>query len=160
MSAPTIRLASEADKDAIIALIHALNLYEAELSADRRTDFPAAEECYAAIRARIARDGGALVVACEDEAILGVLSLAFAIDEPFVQADLREYGVVTDLVVSQSHRNRGIGRMLLAEAERRTKERGLARLMIGVLSTNRAALASYEKSGFEPHMVTLSKALG
>jgi ribosomal protein S18 acetylase RimI-like enzyme len=152
-----IRLADEIDKDPIVALIHALNLHEASLCADRRTDLAAAEECYAAIRVRIASDGGALVVASEGDIILGVLSLAFATDEPFVQADLRRYGVVTDLVVAQAHRNRGIGRMLLAEAERRTKAEGLARLMIGVLSANRSALDSYERSGFAPHMVTLVK---
>jgi ribosomal protein S18 acetylase RimI-like enzyme len=159
MSAMTIRLAEGRDKSAIVDLIHALNLFEAGLCADRRTDFSAAEECFEAIEARIARDGGALVVACEDEAILGVLSLAFAVDEPFVQAELRNHGIVMDLVVAQEHRNRGIGRMLLAEAERRTKARGLARLTIGVLSANRAALASYERSGFAPYMIMLNKNL-
>jgi ribosomal protein S18 acetylase RimI-like enzyme len=159
MSKPMIRLADEADESAIVALIHSLNLHEAGLCADRREDFAAAEECYTAIRVRIAGDGGALVVASDGDAILGVLSLAFATDEPFVQADLRRYGVVTDLVVAQAYRNRGIGRMLLAEAERRTKAEGLARLMIGVLSANRAALDSYERSGFAPYMVTLAKDL-
>jgi ribosomal protein S18 acetylase RimI-like enzyme len=152
-----IRLAEEADERAVIALIHALNLHEAGLCADRRTDPAAAEECYTAIRARIASDGGALVVASEGDAILGVLSLAFAVDEPFVQAHLRRHGVVTDLIVAPAHRSRGIGRMLLAEAERRTKAEGLGRLMIGVLSANHAALDSYERSGFAPHMLTLIK---
>lgn len=160
MSAIAIRPAIDSDKGSIVDLIHALNLFEADLCADRRTDFAAAEECYAAIQVRIARDGGALLVACEKDAILGVLSLAFATDEPFVQADLRRYGVVTDLVVAQAHRNRGIGRMLLDEAERLTKEHGLARLLIGVLSANHAALAAYERSGFTPHMLTLGKNLG
>jgi len=159
MNKANIRLADDADRNAIVGLIHSLNLHEAALSSDRRTDFAAAEECYTAIKARIARDGGALVVASEGDAILGVLSLAFATDEPFVQADLRRYGVVTDLVVAQAHRNRGIGRMLLAEAERRTKAEGLARLMIGVLSANRSALDTYERSGFAPYMVTLVKDL-
>lgn len=160
MSTPTIRLAGEADRDAIVRLIHALNLLEAKLCADRRTDFAAAKDCYVAIQARIATDGGAVIVACEKDTILGVLSLAFATDEPFVQADLRRYGVVTDLVVADTHRGRGIGRMLLAEAELRTKAHGISRLTIGVLNANRAALASYERSGFAPYMVTLGKNLG
>jgi ribosomal protein S18 acetylase RimI-like enzyme len=159
MSEVSIRLAGATDRNAIVGLIHALNLYEATLSADRRTDFAAAEECYEAIKARIARDGGALVVASEEDAILGVLSLAFAVDEPFVKPELRNFGVVTDLVVAQAHRGRGIGRMLLAEAERRTTAEGRARLLIGVLSTNNAALDSYERSGFTPYMVTLGKNL-
>ncbi len=157
MSTQTVRPARDADRDAIVELIHALNFYEAALSTNRRTDFAAAEECYEAIKARIARDGGALLVASEGDAILGVLSLAFAVDEPFVTPELRNFGVVTDLVVAQAHRGRGIGHMLLAEAEALTREKGLARLMIGVLNANHAALDSYERAGFAPYMVTLVK---
>jgi len=89
MSAPTIRLATDDDRDGVIALIHALNLHEATLSADRRTDEAAAQECHAAITERIASYGGALLVADRDGKLVGVLALAFATDEPFVVPELR-----------------------------------------------------------------------
>lgn len=159
MNTPVIRLATDEDRDGVIALIHALNLHEAALSADRRTDEAAAQECHASITARIARDGGALLVADDDAKILGVLALTFATDEPFVVSEFRRYGLVTDLVVAEPHRGRGIGRMLLLEAEARTRTAGLKRLQIGALAANEAALNAYDASGFVPHMVTMAKDL-
>ncbi len=158
MSAPAIRETRPPDRPGILALIHALNLYEAALSADRRTD-AAAEECLAAIEDRIARDGGAVLVACEGETVLGVLSLTFATDEPFVRPELRHYGLVTDLVVAGTHRGRGIGGMLLREAESRARDAGCARLMIGVLASNEEARAAYERCGFAPHMLLMGKTI-
>jgi GNAT superfamily N-acetyltransferase len=160
MSGIAIRAARDEDREAIVALIHQLNLHEAALCEDRRTDYAAAEECFEAIWVRIARDGGALVVAVdEDDAPLGVLSLAFATDKPFVREELRRYGVVTDLVVAETHRGSGIGRMLLAEAEERVRREGLSRLLIGVLGANAQALASYRATGFADYMLMLAKDL-
>lgn len=157
MSALTIRLATDDDRDGVIALIHVLNLFEADLSPDRRTDVAAAEECYAAITARMACDGGALIVVVEGAALMGVLALTHATDEPFVRPDLRRYGLVTDLVVAQEHRGRGIGRMLLREAEARTRASGLKRLQICALAANHAALEAYEACGFSAHLITMAK---
>ena len=159
MKQPVIRPATSADREGVIGLIHALNLHEAALSADRRTDRAAAGECHAAIVARIAKDDGALLVACIDADIVGVLALVFATDEPFVVPELRQYGLVTDLVVASAHRGAGIGRRLLGEAERLTRASGSRRLLIGALAANRDALAAYEASGFAAHMVTLAKEL-
>jgi len=156
---PTIRAATAHDRGGIIALIHALNLFEANLSPDRRTDLAAAEECYAAISARIDRDGGALIVADEGGILLGILALTFATDEPFVIPDLRRYGLVTDLVVDEQHRSGGIGRMLLGQAEALTRASGLKRLQISALAANRAALKAYEGFGFSAHMMTMAKDL-
>lgn len=157
--APAIRLATDDDREGIVALIHELNLFEAELSSDRRTDLAAAEECYAAMIARIAGDGGALIVAADGAALMGILALTFVVDEPFVRPDLRRYGLVTDLVVAKEHRGGGIGRMLLQEAEARTRASGLKRLQISALTANRAALEAYESFGFAAHMVTMAKDL-
>lgn len=158
MSEAAIRPAEERDRAAIVALIHALNLHEAALCDDRRTDFAAAEECYEAVRARIAREGGALFVACgEGDEPVGFISLAFATDEPFVREELRRYGMVTDLVVAEEHRGSGIGRRLIASVEARVREAGVKRLQIGVLAANEKARSSYLASGFRPYLELMEK---
>lgn len=45
-------------------------------------------------------------------------------------------------------RRRGIAGMLLEAAERRSRERGMRKLSLRVLSTNTAAIALYERLGF------------
>lgn len=55
---------------------------------------------------------------------------------------------VQGLAVHPGARRRGIAGMLLAAAERRSRERGKRKLSLRVLSTNTAAIALYERLGF------------
>lgn len=57
---------------------------------------------------------------------------------------------IHDLVVHTDHRSRGIGTKLLAEAERRARERGACKLTLEVLDTNSQAKQLYERLGFGP----------
>ena len=57
-------------------------------------------------------------------------------------------GWVNYLAVADSHRRRGLGRLLMAEAERALAERGCPKLNLQVRSTNAAVLAFYAKLGY------------
>ncbi|MCG6121425.1 MAG: GNAT family N-acetyltransferase [Microvirga sp.] len=154
-----IRDASPADDDAIVALIDALNQYEANLVDDRRTDPAAARECLERDRERIGRSGGGLVVACEEERVIGFLALVFARDEPYVLPQWRDYAMIAELVVDAYSRGLGVGRSLIAEAERRARERGVARIAVAALSANAGALAAYRAAGYGDYMITLERRL-
>lgn len=53
-----------------------------------------------------------------------------------------------DLAVLPSQRGRGVGSQLLAEVERRARERGACKLTLEVHDTNRGAKRLYEATGF------------
>jgi ribosomal protein S18 acetylase RimI-like enzyme len=53
-----------------------------------------------------------------------------------------------DLAVLPSHRGRGIGSLLLAEVERRARERGACKVTLEVHDTNHGAKRLYEATGF------------
>jgi GNAT superfamily N-acetyltransferase len=57
---------------------------------------------------------------------------------------------VHDLVVRESHRRRGIGRLLLERAELEAVARGCCKLTLEVLSENQTARAAYAAVGFRP----------
>jgi GNAT superfamily N-acetyltransferase len=80
-------------------------------------------------------------------------------DQPFLREDLRRYGLVTDLIVDEEWRGRGIGRRLLDEAERLARSEGLRRLAIGVLDANGAAARIYRAFGFDDYMRIMTKEL-
>ena len=57
-------------------------------------------------------------------------------------------GWINYLAVADSHRRRGLGRLLVAEAERALAERGCPKINLQVRSTNTAVLAFYAGLGY------------
>lgn len=57
-------------------------------------------------------------------------------------------GWINYLAVDPAARRRGIGRALIAEAERLLRERGCPKINLQVRAENREALAFYERIGF------------
>jgi GNAT superfamily N-acetyltransferase len=55
------------------------------------------------------------------------------------------------LFVRETARGTGIGRALLAEAERLTRARGLDRMLIGVAAGNDRAEETYRRAGYAPY---------
>ena len=155
----TLRTALPADRDAIVELIHRLNVFEAGLIKDRRRDYAGAEAYYDELIQRLAPRGGRIVLAEEDGIIVAAMGFSLDKDAAYVSEDAIRYGAVTDLIVHEEWRGRGIGPMLLGEAERLTREEGLKRLMIGVLVNNENAEKAYRKFGFEPYVALMKKEL-
>ena len=69
------------------------------------------------------------------------------------------YAYVSDLVVSEGHRGKGIGKALLDACATAAKAKGRNMIRISVLAANRRARKVYAAAGFEEHLVTLTKKL-
>ncbi|MCL2342759.1 MAG: ribosomal protein S18-alanine N-acetyltransferase [Firmicutes bacterium] len=83
--------------------------------------------------------GFALLIAVENAKILGYLCLDSVLDE----------GSIANLAVIPEYRRRGIGESLLCAAELRARKRALKVLYLEVRKSNAAAVALYEKQGFQ-----------
>ena len=68
-------------------------------------------------------------------------------------------GVVENLYVEPSHRDRGIGGELLARAERALTDQGAAFVSLEAMADNEDARRFYRRHGYEPHRVRLEKPL-
>nr|WP_255726667.1 GNAT family N-acetyltransferase [Microvirga sp. ACRRW] len=108
---------------------------------------------------RLSRRNGRIVLAIVEHVVVGAMGFSLDQDAAYVAAEFRSHGTVTDLIVHAEWRGKGIGQMLLNEAERLTKEAGLKRLMIGALVANERAERTYRQFGFEPYVSFLKKEL-
>src|SRR5919112_5084568 len=120
----SFRTASAGDQDAVVDLILALNLHEADLTGDRRRDRAGAAGYYDELQQRLSRRNGRIVLAEEHGSIIAAMGFSVDEDAAYVTEDVRRHGTVTDLVVHREWRGKGVGRLLLAEAERLTREAG------------------------------------
>ncbi len=158
MTAWVIRPATPADRAALDEQAQALNVFEEPFAHDRRLDLAGGSESAATLLERTA-NGGALLVAEIDGTVVGHMALWFERMPPFVREELRDYAYLGDLFVREAHRGRGLGRALVAEAERLARARGVARILLGVLPGNPAE-ALYRRLGYRTYAVELAKDLG
>jgi RimJ/RimL family protein N-acetyltransferase len=132
----TVRAATPADVDALVAML-------VEVAGEGRwigTEAPVDVERR---RQRMAADL---------EGTDGIVLVAEAGGEPVGQLGLRlaPYGVADlGMLVAAGWRGRGVGTALLAEAVRRAREAGAHKIALQVWPHNTAAIALYERFGFE-----------
>jgi GNAT superfamily N-acetyltransferase len=75
--------------------------------------------------------------------------IAMATVQKLVSTAMGEYvGIIEDVVVSESHRGRGIGKRLLETLIAESEKAGLKRLALGADHRNHSAITFYQKHGF------------
>jgi RimJ/RimL family protein N-acetyltransferase len=137
-----VRAAEPADAPALVALASAVGGEpEGWLISDANWRSVGEERRY--IRAIRRHPDAAVLVAELDGVLVGRLSLAR--DAHPASRHVADLG----LMVSSTHRRRGVGRALLAAAEAWARTAGVRKLELHVFPHNEAALQLYAASGYE-----------
>ncbi len=155
----TIRPATPADRAALDEQELGLNLFENALVGDRNITPAGGVAAMDKLHQRAEDSQGVVLVGEIGGAVIAHLVLTFERFGPYVREDLRSYALVADLFVREPHRGQGIGRSLIAEAERRAIERGMPRIVLGVVHGNHAAERSYRRQGFRDYVLEMVKDL-
>jgi ribosomal protein S18 acetylase RimI-like enzyme len=106
----------------------------------RAGSFPTRTDNEESVRSLIAHDPEAVLVAEEGAGLTGSLVAAFD----------GWRGTLFRLAVLPTHRRRGVGRALVAEGERRLRERGAARVNLYAIRAETGALDFWSAAGYEP----------
>jgi GNAT superfamily N-acetyltransferase len=146
------------DEPAILSFIWGLQKFERAFEANRRLDPDFASEHWADARIHAA-ERGAIFIAESDGQPVGWAIVLEEAGDVFVEQKERRYGFVAELFVEASARGKGHGRALIAACEDWTCGRGMAVLIIGVLTGNGKAAAVYQRDGFAPYNLFLRKYL-
>ncbi|MEX2153830.1 MAG: GNAT family N-acetyltransferase [Gemmatimonadaceae bacterium] len=102
---------------------------------------------------------GTILVAESDGAIVGFATVLTRVPYRDLDDPPGEHAQVSDLMVRETARRRGVGEALMQEAERRAKAAGAPELRVTTLSDNHAAIRLYQRTGCAPYLTTLTKLL-
>lgn len=153
---PTIRPFEASDREAAVELFLQLNRHEFAITGDRRTDRGGAEFCVEDMISAVGQ-GAVALVAETSGTVVGLLVWIARTDDAYMAEDSRRHGSVQDIVIAEAHRGKGIGQALLAEAERLTRDAGMTRLKLTVLSSNDVAVNAYGRFGFRDYARVMVK---
>ncbi|HET7842698.1 MAG TPA: GNAT family N-acetyltransferase [Xanthomonadales bacterium] len=141
---PLLREATSSDAGAVATLLGELG-------------YPCTrEEALARIKVMIADDTMDLVVVDVHGDIRGLYSLDFMFYLPFGRLSCR----ITSLVVAPAHRQAGIGRLMLKDAESRAMRRGAARVEVTSAEHREEAHTFYRRCGYVDASLRFVKRLG
>jgi ribosomal protein S18 acetylase RimI-like enzyme len=156
---PAIRPLHPDDRHALERLVAEMQDFERELDGRLRSGEEIAAAYTSDMLAQCAAHGGAVLVATEDDEVVGFVALQAAVPWERLDEPPGTYALVSDLAVAAGHRGRGLGRALLRAAEEQARAAGARELCIQVMSENEVARGLYLASGFTPYLELLSKRL-
>jgi ribosomal protein S18 acetylase RimI-like enzyme len=97
---------------------------------------------------------GMFIVMAEAEEVGPVGYAWLALEGPEVSS-----AWIYDIAIDEEHRGKGYGRALLNGLEQVARERGLESIALNVFAGNDYARALYERAGYEPTAIHMSKRL-
>ena len=158
MAAFLVRVAREADHEALLATTFALNRFEHEITGDRAIDVASAEAVLGHFIRRVGSSGLMLVAEAEGR-VIGHLFLALDEAPPYLAPEYRREAWICDAFIEEAWRGQGAFRAMLALAEAHAREAGCRRLHIGVLAGNDDAERIYRKAGFRTYAIEMVREL-
>ena len=145
--------------DALRACLIELQDYESELDPRIPPGAEVVDEFIPRLLRNCRLSDGKILMAEVDGEVAGFVAVLSKVRNEEPEEGDYEFGLVTDLVVLKSFRNKGIGRQLLEAAEVFAKSRGVRWLKIGMLAGNQAANKLYSSMGYSTIYVEREKDL-
>lgn len=138
-------------RESAIELMCLLQEHERSISNDRPPAIEVSRAQLDYLVAAIANTPGKIFLAVESERAVGLLILFQDSEHQgtcHVYPEFLRYGLITDLVVAESHRGLSVAAELMRLAEDYCKSEGLSTIKLSVLNSNSSARSFYEKQGY------------
>jgi ribosomal protein S18 acetylase RimI-like enzyme len=154
-----IRAAAPSDRPQLRRAVIELHDHERRLHSSRLPGDQTAD-AYLAWMENRAADHGVVLIAEIDGAFAGFVA-GWLEEENHIEEtpDSNRFGYVSGICVLPAFRGRRIASRLLDAVERRLRDEGVTLVRLFTLAANRAARASYERSGYAAYEVVYEKSL-
>ncbi len=159
MDGLTIRAAEPSDGPQLRRAIVELQDHESRLHPSRLPSEHIADAYLAWMLGRAA-GRGAVMIAELDGLFAGFVA-GWIEEEGHIEEtpDSNRFGYISDICVLSTYRGRRVASRLLDAIERRLRAEGVTRIRLFTLAANRAARASYERSGYAAYEIVYEKPL-
>ena len=106
----------------------------------------------------IKRYNGKMLLYQENQKIIGLI-VGLINNEDTFEYDFKspKRGRITELIVSRNYRGKEYGKILLNSMEKDLLNKGCKDILIGVFGYNENAIKFYEKNGYHPRMMDMTK---
>jgi ribosomal protein S18 acetylase RimI-like enzyme len=159
MKGLSIRPAALSDRPQLRRAVIVLQDHESRLHPSRLPGDQIADAYLDWIQKRAAEQG-AVLIAEIDGAFAGFVAGWIEEESHICETpDWNRFGYVSDICVLPDYRGQRIASHLLDAVERRLRAEGATHVRLFTLAANRAARASYERSGYAPYEVVYEKPL-
>jgi ribosomal protein S18 acetylase RimI-like enzyme len=153
----TFREAKNSEDEILKDLLAELQEYEKQFEPYYRPGTEVSAEYLAYIRRECAEHDGKIIVALDDQKIVGFICVwRGELLDQYVSESI-EIGYISDLIVTNAYRKQGVGSQLIAQAEEYAHQKKLRMLKIGSLSRNTDSKELYRKLGYLDFSVQLVK---
>lgn len=152
------------EKEPIIALLEELQEHLVYVDAEKVQIMSDqyGEEYFCYLQQLLTDNGGVMYLAMSDDSVVGMIAgyIEPKDDEDRITNRCPKRGVISDLVVSSSLRNKGVGDSLMNAMENHFLSIGCEFIAVSVFAPNEVARRFYEKSGYAPRNIELYKRIG
>jgi ribosomal protein S18 acetylase RimI-like enzyme len=139
----------------VLDLFHELQLHEHQFDTKKSLDAQDEAQYLQELVQTVAEKSGEVLVAVQDGVCVGFIAWYLENEPEFSQT----YGYISDIVVAQHFRGKGIGQQLLDLAITHIRETSVKRVHIGCLLENTDTKKFYEKNGFAEYCVEMVRNL-
>lgn len=144
-----ITAATEEHVPAVVVLWKEMMAFHVRLNPFYTLAGDARERAEEFLRTNMASPDSLVLVALDGKTVAG-FCLCFITAHPPV-FPVREYGLISDFAVTERHRRRGIGTMLVERIKEWFTGRGIGRIELHVSTFNRVGRPFWEKQGFSEY---------
>ena len=153
---------SDRHRAAVEDLMALLQDHEAALDVTRPPGDAVAGRHFQYLLDCCAQQDGGVYVALDRGSVCGFLVVLVErvdADDQHLYEPFKSYGLVTDLLVAEAYRGRGVAGALMARAEAHVQSRGIGSIQVAALAANTDAAAFYRHAGYAPYEITYRKLL-
>lgn len=106
------------------------------------------------------KDGACFVANVKDNQAGLICGWVEQADTPAMDQDEKDYGYISDVIVSEDYRHQGVFQKMLGHMEQFFKNRNIQHIRLHVLAGNHRMTECVSKNGYAPYYTSFEKKIG